>query len=83
MQTQSDPYTTRHRRIWRFLRRWCTCGARWPCPDSHTPVRPTTPVAPAAPQWSTAPTELQPFVGQAPNLTRAAQWRSNSGGRWS
>lgn len=75
MQTQPVRYAPQHRRVWRRFRRWCTCGLRWPCPDRYT-ARAVV----SAPQWS-APTDVYPFVGQAPNLTPAARWRAN-GGRW-
>ncbi|MEU2614468.1 hypothetical protein ABZ570_23230 [Micromonospora sp. NPDC007271] len=78
------PLAPRHRRVWRGLRAYCSCGLRWrTCPDRHTPV-PTEPVTPPPPPnrppWARA-TVANPQVGRAGRLTLAQTWRAN-GGRW-
>ncbi len=87
------PLAPRHRRAWRGLRRYCSCGLRWrTCPDRHAPV-PTEPPNGGAsagrisagppsnrPSWAEA-TVANPQVGRAGWLTLAQSWRAN-GGRW-
>ncbi|WP_319460024.1 hypothetical protein [Micromonospora sp. RTP1Z1] len=78
------PLAPRHRRVWRNLGRWCSCGLRWRgCPDRHAGV-PTEPVAPPPtpnrPPWADV-TMANPQVGRAGRLTLAQSWRAN-GGRW-
>ncbi|MEU8260901.1 hypothetical protein AB0C02_09815 [Micromonospora sp. NPDC048999] len=77
------PLAPRHRRIWRGLRLYCSCGLRWrTCPDRHTavPTEPATPPPPNRPPWAQA-TVANPQVGRAGWLTLAQSWRAN-GGRW-
>ncbi|MDG4794294.1 hypothetical protein [Micromonospora sp. WMMD1082] len=81
------PLAPRHRRVWRGLRRYCSCGLRWrTCPDRYAavPTEPTTPVAPAPPpnrpRWASA-TMANPQFGRVGRLTVAQSWRAN-GGRW-
>ncbi|QGN47561.1 hypothetical protein ACN26Y_15625 [Micromonospora sp. WMMD558] len=76
------PLGPRHRRTWRGLRRWCSCGLRWTaCPDRHatTPTEPPTP--PRNTRWRDEPTRANPQVGRVGRLTPAQTWRAN-GGRW-
>ncbi|WP_155251555.1 hypothetical protein [Salinispora cortesiana] len=77
------PLAPRHRRTWRGLRRWCSCGLRWTaCPDRHAPV-PTEPPTPRPrnTRWHDEPTQANPQVGRAGRLTLAQAWRAN-GGHW-
>ncbi|MGN9775520.1 hypothetical protein ACTMS0_07060 [Micromonospora sp. H33] len=64
------PLGPRHRRTWRGLRRWCSCGLRWTaCPDRHAP----TPTEPPTPPWNTrwrAPTPTEP-----PTPPQNTRWR--------
>lgn len=78
------PLAPRHRRSWRGLRPYCSCGLRWrTCPDRYATV-PTEPAAPPPPPnrppWADA-TVAYPQVGRAGQLTLAQTWRAN-GGRW-
>jgi hypothetical protein len=78
------PLAPRHRRVWRRLRRRCSCGLPWKsCPDRHA----TVPVVPAPaprrrnrPPWADA-TVASPQVGRVGRLTPAQSWRAN-GGHW-
>ena len=71
------PMGPRHRKHWRGLRRTCSCGLRWPCPDrvQSAAARKTTVVA-DIPAWQTASTSAYPQIGRVGLLTPAQAWRS-------
>ncbi|WP_431727914.1 hypothetical protein [Verrucosispora sp. TAA-831] len=82
------PLAPRHRRVWRGLRRYCSCGLRWrTCPDRHAPV-PTEPTAappPNRPSWAQAAVAqaavANPQFGRAGRRTLTQSWRAD-GGQW-
>jgi hypothetical protein len=79
---QPVPMAPAHRKIWRRLRRVCTCGLRWPCQENRIrdlAAAAQPPIIPVnRPGWE-APTEAYPQVGSAPRLTRGQAYRGNGG----